>query len=1115
MNFEFLKKATGLETLYECCNKAEQLALSFPDMSCTSARTALEYLVSIVYGSISNFDDSSRTLFEKVTDPVFVNYINDETILTAIHTVRMNGNNGAHGNMVTPLVACKTLEQLQYAVGEICINMGAVDDYPPFVSPLNRAQKAAKAPSSPKTPATPESPSASSATPAPTKEQIAYFAPKLRRAKFNVSRRRDESENRKLFVEASLRESHWPIANSSNRAVPSTASINMSLDDGSEIDYILYGKDGKPLAVIDFSHSGSNPIEGRASAQHAAEVLKTRYGYLPTAYYVSGYHIYCIDCLGFPVRRVFGFHSIDELDLLKQRASGRKDIVNPTIDDEITNRPYQKAAITAICRAFSDKRRRSLVVMATGTGKTRVSISAVDVLLRAGWIKNVLFLADRTSLVRQAHRNFNKLLPDVTTSVFTGTSDSRDKNARIVFATYQTMIRMVDGDAREFGIGRFDLIIVDEAHRSLFSKFGRLFNYFDALMIGLTATPRSDQDKSTYDVFQLPEAEPDFAYELEDAIRDKYLVGFEIRDRTTEGLRRGISYDDLSDEEKAQIEEEFGEDIDTILKVSDESGRVVIKPDSRTINIPTIDLMLADLMQEGLKINANDTLGKTIIFAKSHKEAEVITQRFSVLYPNLGADFCKLIDSQVEDALKLVDSFGERDKLPQIAVSVDMLDTGIDVPDALNLVFFKAVRSKIKFLQMVGRGTRLSKDIFGPGNDKKGFLVFDYYDNFRYFGTHDTWSTVKGSGMGQKATSQNVVRDKLMLDVLAQLQGNKHRTPFETTRMHALKDYFESGVHALNNDAIEVDRNIAFVNKYRTDGAWDALTESQTTEIEERILPLLPHEPEPAKVKSFDILIYTVEAQYDEYIESGKDPRAIRRGFQRLGDDFTRRMNELLKLKSIPEILEKEKLIIDMIDGAYLLDDYSLERAEQVRNELRGLMQYIPDRQEYYIVNMPDSLIKGEDVDGLQGKTYADRYEEYLRDDDNIALSKLRMLEPLTNEEKKELKDAFTKRLGTETEYAAWSNNTPLLSYLRKRVGISEQAIESKLGHILNNPSLSSEQLAFIEQVVEYARANGDVESKTLLQTSPFNSYDFNTLFGEKFPLLRDLLDTLHKPVVW
>lgn len=1126
MNFDFLRETPELEALFERCNKAEQLAISFPDMSCASARTALEYIVALVYQSVIHQDASSQTLFERVTDPTFVEYINDETIISAIHTVRINGNCGAHGNTVTPAVACKTLEQLQYIIGEICMNLGVIKDYPVFVSPLKKVTEVSNKPNGKLDSSDVKEPASCTSAPetaAPTKpeppltlteEVVSHFAPTLRRAKFNVFRRRNEEENRRLFVEASLREAHWLIANSSNQAYPSTASIDMTLDDGSTIDYVLYGKDGRPLAVIDFTHSDSSPIEGRVAARHAAEVLKQHYGYIPTAYYVFGYHIFCLDCLGFPARRVFGFHSLGELELLKQRAVSRKSITQPSINDEITNREYQKKAISAICQAFSNNRRRSLVVMATGTGKTRVAISAVDVLMQAGWIKNVLFLADRTSLVRQAHKNFNKLLPNITTSIFTGTSDSRDKNARIIFATYQTMIRLVDGDTREFGIGRFDLIIVDEAHRSLFSKYGRLFHYFDALMIGLTATPRSDQDKSTYDVFLLPSGEPDFAYELEEAIQDKYLVGFEVCDRTTEALRRGISYDDLSDEEKAAIEEEFGEDLDTALTVSDETNDIVIKPGSNIINVRTIDLMLADLMQEGLKINANDTLGKTIIFAKNHKEAEVITKRFQALYPSLGADFCKLIDSQVEDALRLVDVFGERDKMPQIAVSVDMLDTGIDVPDILNLVFFKTVRSKIKFLQMVGRGTRLSAGIFGPEGDKQGFLAFDYFDNFRYFGTRGTWSTVMGSGNVAKPSSQSFLRDKLMLEMLVQLQGKKAPTEFEAKYRDALLQYFEAGVSSLNNDAIEVDRNIAFVNKYRTEGAWNRLNEHRVAEIEDRILPLFSHNPESAKVKSFDILMLTVEVKCDDYLESGKDPRAIKHGFKRAGDDFTHRMEALLKLKSIPAIQKKEKLLIDMMDGSYLFDCYSLERAEYVRNELRDLMQYIPDRREYYVVDLPDTLIKGEDVYGIQGKTYADRYEEYLRDDDNTALSKLRSLEPLTEDEKKELKDAFTKRLGSEAEYAAWSNSAPLFAFLRKKTGISDEAIKTKLGHILDAPELDDEQRAFMQQVVDYARANGDVEAKTLLNDSPFINYDLNALFGDRFPMLKELLDVLHKPVV-
>lgn len=373
--------------------------------------------------------------------------------------------------------------------------------------------------------------------------------------------------------------------------------------------------------------------------------------------------------------------------------------------------------------------------MTTGTGKTRVSIALTDVLLKANWARNVLFLADRTSLVTQAHKNFNKLLPSVTTSVYSGSSINRDRNARIIFSTYQTMIRLINEDTKEFGIGRFDLIIIDEAHRSVFKKYSALFHYFDALMLSLTAMPRTEDNKNTYEIFHLENSSPDYAYELEQAIHDGYLVGFSILDKTTDALRRGVHYDELSDEEKAKFEDIFLTE-DVPIGSFDEA---VIDPQTlcnpRYIHLGTIDAMLGNLMKNGLKIHGSDQLGKTIIFARNHVEAEKIVERFQNLYAYLGLDFCKLIDSKMENNLSLIERFGQRDQLPQIAVSVDMTDTGIDVPDVLNLVFFKQVKSKIKFLQMIGRETRLCPDVFGSGLNKHGFLIFDYYDNFNYFRT--------------------------------------------------------------------------------------------------------------------------------------------------------------------------------------------------------------------------------------------------------------------------------------------------------------------------------------------------------------------------------------------
>ena len=759
MNFDYLKEFPNLRKLTNFCNDAEQLVYSRPYLSGMSARQALEYLVKLVYAAKVAPTDG-LTMFDMLDDQRFIDWLGDSYVLNTIHYVRKMGNAAAHQGDLTSSEALSVLENLHFLVGEIMILFGVVEDYPEYIRPECKQKATAPA----------QAPKPEKIQPEP--EVVAEFAQRMRKTIFSTAHDRDENENKRLFIRASLRESGWKIVSVSNQAMPCCATLNCIIDDsGDVIDYILNGRDNRPLAIIEETETKKNPVLGRKKAIAVAEQLEKKYGYKPIVYYTDGYHIYCIDQLGFSARRVFDFHTIEELELLKQRRSMRVDISAPVIDENITNREYQKKAIRAVCNAFSANRRRSLIVMATGTGKTRVSISCVDVLMKSNWVKNVLFLADRTSLVKQAHKNFNKLLPNVTTSVYSGGSLNRDENARIIFSTYQTMIGLVNDEKKQFGIGRFDLIIIDEAHRSIFKKYGALFRYFDSLMLGLTATPRSEENKSTYQVFALQNNEPDMAYELEEAIAEHHLVGFTVLDKTTEAMKRGIKYDDLTDEQKEQFEEEFtpeGEEIDFTGAGIDGSniGR-------RVINLGTIDAMLGDLMKNGLKVDGGDKLGKTIIFASSHPEAVKIVERFHHLYKELGDDFCVLIDSHVENSDNLIEQFEQRDGLQQIAVSVDMLDTGIDVPDILNLVFFKAVKSKIKFLQMIGRGTRLSPDIFGPGEDKQGFLIFDYFDNFEYFSTQGNWS---GSGDGKKVSethSQTYNINKRRLSILKQLQEAK------------------------------------------------------------------------------------------------------------------------------------------------------------------------------------------------------------------------------------------------------------------------------------------------------------------------------------------------------
>lgn len=444
-----------------------------------------------------------------------------------------------------------------------------------------------------------------------------------------------------------------------------------------------------------------------------------------------------------------------------------------------------------------------------------------------------------------------------------------------------------------------------------------------------------------------------------------------------------------------------------------------------------------------------------------------------------------------------------------------MMDTGIDVPDVLNLVFFKSIKSKIKFLQMVGRGTRLSPDVYGPGIDKKGFLIFDYFDNFRYFSTGNTWSMVgeNGDTKGYNSTPQSVLLNSRKLSILRQLIEKDSLSAFESKYRDELKQYFISEIQSLNNDDIEVQYNMAFVSKYRTPEVWDGFTDAKINEIETRILPLLPSDPSPAKVKSFDLLIYIMEDEIPLRLEEGKDIRKIKNGFMNVGKALTIRMEELLKLKTIPEIVKKEDRIQSMIDGSYLFDNFSLENCEHIRNELRDFMQYLPNKRNYVVIDVDDIIITDDPNVKKPEKSYSQKVQEYLNSGSPL-LAKIRNLDDLTVAEKDELNDIFTVQLGSPADYAAWSNNTALLPFLRTQVGIAEEAVNTKFGSFFNENVLNSQQYTYMQQIVSYARENGDITFMDLMRVSPFSDVDVVALFGSDIAYIKQLVNGLHKPVM-
>lgn len=917
-----------------------------------------------------------------------------------------------------------------------------------------------------------------------------------------------EANTRKLYIDLYLKEAGWEVLEKENLVLPSKAGIEIKVErmPNSEgigfCDYVLYGKDAKPLAIVEAKKTSVGAEKGRHQVELYGECMRSKYGYIPILYYTNGYEIWCIDGI-YPPRRLISYHTESELEILLQRRN-RTDITNVKIDDNITNRGYQKQAITAICDRLNKRHRRGLLVMATGTGKTRISISLVDVLAKSGWVKNVLFLADRTSLVSQAHTNFKDLLPGFSTCVLSENGANKNLDARLMFSTYQTMINYIDSEDKTFSTGRFDLILIDEAHRSIFNKYGAIFEYFDSFLIGLTATPKSDVDFNTYRIFNCESGEPNFAYSLDEAVKDGYLVPYKVINRTTKGLKRGFKYGDLSDDEKRQLEEAYND-----YTPSPEFTISSSKLFREIYNENTCDVAIQNLMNDGLKVNQGDLLGKSIIFAYDHKHAQMIVDRFNVLYPQYGSEYCQLIDNYVNYANDLINKFKTNDNF-RIAVSVDMLDTGIDIPSILNLVFFKPVKSKVKFVQMIGRGTRLYKDLFGQGRDKTHFLIFDYCDNFNYFNEHENPPETTSV---QLSITQRLFN--LRLALLCELQSITHQEiEFNRAYYLKLKDELFADVAKIkrNSYRLQVREEMRFVDKYADIDTWINISPIMHSEIERHITYLLDSDiAEDPKIKSFDARMFYVEISM---LETGNIKSAsphvknIREICQFLLDEKS----------SIPQVLAK-KTQLQQLSSQQYWNEPTIESLEMLRESVRDLMIFLDSsaNNRKIDVHISDEIIPNGDDSNItiDIRTYKQKVIDYLLEhSDSPVIKKIKNLEKINASDLKELERILWSELGSEEDYKRTTNTKNLAVFIRSLVGLEQSAINEKFGAFLSGNVLNPQQQEFVKTIIDYVRENGNIELTDLANTSPFNEYPIIDIFGENIGILQTIVNTFNNAVL-
>lgn len=1091
-NFDYLKKEKDFESFVEIAIVAEKTYSIDPSTCIINCRRAMEAAIKWMYSVdvdlVVPYKDNLHSLMN--TD-VFREII-DKDLWNRLEFIRRYGNEAAH-----------TSKDKTKEIAKLCLkNLFYFFDWLLYCYTDNYEEKEFDE-------SLLENQSITLIEQVPGNVDLQKLIEENKSLKAQLSERRVQQQNtyvakpldlseyktRKLYIDAMLLDAGWIenkdwINEVELQGMPNKSEVGYA-------DYVLYDDTHKPLAVIEAKRTCVDVSKGRQQGILYANLLEKQYGRRPVIFLTNGFETRIIDN-HYPERKVSSIYSKRDLEKHFNLMDTRGHLKYININNDIAGRYYQKEAITAVCEAFDQRnKRKALLVMATGSGKTRTVIGLVDVLLNEGWIKNVLFLADRNSLVTQAKRSFVNMLPSLSATNLV--EDKSNYNAHVVFSTYQTMIGCIDtvkeDDKKLFTCGHFDLIICDEAHRSIYNKYKDIFNYFDAPIVGLTATPKDEIDKNTYEIFELENGVPTYGYELSQAVKDGYLVDFLSVETDLKFISEGIVWDQLSDEEKEEYEDTF----------ADENGKVPEYIESSALNSwvfneDTIRKVLKTLFNYGIKIDYGQKIGKTIIFAKNHLHAEKIFEVFNKEYPELNG-YAKVIDNKINYAQSAIDEFSEANKLPQIAISVDMLDTGIDVPEVVNLVFFKKVMSKAKFWQMIGRGTRLCPGLL-DGNDKKEFYIFDFCGNFEFFRMN------KGKASANAVAVHGAIFN-LKFQIAYKLQDLIYQTEELKEWRKQLVEEMVDKVKELDRNKFDVRQHIKYVDLYSNPDNYNFLTYENCLDVKNELVPLIKPDGDEISAVRFDALMHGIELAH-----------LAQKKYSKYKKDLMKKVKGVASVANIPEIQVQSELLDKILHTNYL-DESDIDDFEMIRKNLRDLIKYIPRTGKIYITDFEDDILSVNwnesnlENDDLQN--YKEKLEYYIKQHqkDNPVIMKLRENKPLDKNDLNELENIIWNQLGTKQDYYSEVGEKPLGEFVREIVGLDMNAAKEAFSKYLDERDMNKNQIYFVNQIVEFIARNGMMKDMSVLQESPFTDKgNVVELFGDDINLwsgIQSIINSINK----
>ena len=1109
-NFEILRD--GWPELAALGGFAEAYAHADPASALLKLRLFAENLTKDIYRDLRLPKPDQPTFVDLLKNPAF-SAITPKVVLDKLHSLRMHGNKAAHGEQTKPQSALWLLKEAHDLARWFYVRYGngKAKEIPTFKQPSPaQAEQARERRQILEKLAAQEAQMESLLQELEETRQKATAVEKkagelealaTKAAAVADELEFDEATTRVRLIDSLLASVGWDVA--ADEA--STEEVGKEVEVAGQptetgigyADYVLWDDNGNPLAVIEAKKTLVDPERGRHQAKLYADGLENAYGHRPVIFYTNGFDIWIWDdAQGFPPRKLYGFYSKDSLQHLAnyQRAE-RKPLDTLEINEAIIDRLYQIEAIKRVSDRFANKHRKALIVQATGAGKTRVAIALTDLLIRAGWVKRVLFLCDRRELRKQAKNAFNDFLSEpiriITSRVKSNASE------RVFLATYPAMQNVF----QSFDPGFFDLIIADESHRSIYNVYGDIFHYFDCHQIGLTATPVDFVTRSTFRLFNCEDQLPTANYDLEQAVNDGYLTPFEVFEHTTQFLREGISLDTLTKEQIDQLEEQ-GEDPAQYDFSSEQVDKVIYNKDTNRA-------ILRNLMENGLRDGTGQLPGKSIIFARNHQHAILLRQLFDEMYPQYGGKFCQVIDNYDPRAEQLIDDFkgeGTNNDLT-IAISVDMLDTGIDIPEILNLAFAKPVRSPVKFWQMIGRGTRLCSDLFGPDQDKTIFRIFDHWGNFERF--------ERGYRPAEPVQGKSVM----------QLVFEERLTLAETALQKSEMAVFEKAIALIAADIEALpEESIAVREKWKEKrtlsrlGTLRAFAPATVARLGQEIAPLMQWRNIRGLSDAYalDLLITRMQ-------------NALLRGSGQVADLTIELMDRLAAMQMHLNPVREKAEVINRVKSDEFWNGVTVQALEEARLSLREIMHH---RQRGGGQALPPKIVDiTEDAAGLQynrrsaslRSVYMKAYQQIVEAElkkhfeTNPTLKKIRACQPVSESDLQALVSLIlTQSPNASREVLAGffrATAEPLQFAIRAIIGMDPEAVKAMFSDFARrHPKLTAKQTRFLALLQNHIARYGSITVDRLYD-APFTVVDSDGLDGafEDETEVNDLLEIVRR----